>query len=114
MPSPKAHALGEFEALMLMATLHLVERGDDATGSAIRAELEARTARPIPRGSIYVTLDRLEDKKLLSSRLVPASDRGRRPRRAFRVTAAGVRAVRQSVSALVSLHKGLEPVLGEW
>jgi DNA-binding PadR family transcriptional regulator len=111
MSPANTNALGEFEALMIMATLHLAERGADATGAAIRAELEARTARPIPRGSIYATLDRLEDKKLLSSRLV-AAEKGRRPRRLFRVTPAGVRAVRQSVSALVSLYRGLEPVLG--
>jgi hypothetical protein len=31
----------------------------------------------------------------------------------FRVTAAGTRAVRAAVSTLVSMHKGLEPILGD-
>lgn len=98
---------------MLMAALHLTERGSEANGSAIRAEIEARTSRPVPRGSIYVTLDRLEDKKFLTSRLLPVSQKGRRPKRVFRVTPAGVRAVKQSVSTLVSMHRGLEPLLGD-
>jgi DNA-binding PadR family transcriptional regulator len=105
--------LGEFEALVLMAAIHLGERGEDANGSAIRSEIEARTDRPVPRGSIYVTLDRLEDKKLLASRLVGSAVKGRRPKRLFRVTPAGVRAVKQAVTTLVSMHKGLEPVLGD-
>lgn len=113
MPPTQSNALGEFEALMLMAALHLNERGAESNGSAIRAEIEARTARAVPRGSIYVTLDRLEDKKLLSSKLVAATEKGRRPKRVFRVTPAGVRAVKASVSTLVSMHKGLEPVLGD-
>jgi DNA-binding PadR family transcriptional regulator len=113
MTAAQANALGEFEALMLMATMHLSERGSEANGSAIRAEIEARTSRPVPRGSIYVTLDRLEDKGCLSSRLVLGSQKGRRPKRVFRVTPAGVRAVRQSVSTLVSMHRGLEALLGE-
>ena len=108
----QSNALGEFEVLMLMAALHLNERGAEANGSAIRAEIEARTARAVPRGSIYVTLDRLEDKKLLSSRLLPPTEKGRRPKRVFRATPAGVRAVKAAVSTLVSMHRGLEPMLG--
>lgn len=105
--------LGEFEALVLMAVMHLGERDADANGSAIRSEIEARTGRPVPRGSIYVTLDRLEDKKLLSSRAQVPAGAGKRPKRLFRATPTGVRAVRQSVSTLVSMHKGLEPALGD-
>jgi DNA-binding PadR family transcriptional regulator len=112
MPSTPAPVLGEFEALMMMAALHLTGRGAEANGSAIRAEIEARTGRPVPRGSIYVTLDRLEDKKLLTSRLAASPEPGRRPKRLFRVTPAGVRAVRQAVATLTSMHKGLEPILG--
>jgi PadR family transcriptional regulator len=103
--------LSEFEVVMLMAALHLAERGEDANGAAIRAEIEARTGRPVPRGSIYVTLDRLEDKRLLSSRVAAATTRAPRPRRVFRTTPAGIRAVREAMTTLLSMHAGLGPVL---
>jgi DNA-binding PadR family transcriptional regulator len=106
--------LGEFEALLLLAVLHLTEQGHDAAyGSAIRGEIESRTERAVPRGSIYVTLDRLEDKRLLVSREGGTSTaRGQRPKRVFRVTPAGVRAVRASVKAVIRMQRGLEAVLG--
>ena len=111
-PSP---GLGEFEALLLLAVLHLTEAGQEAYGSAIRAEIEARTGRSTPRGSIYVTLDRLEGKGLLASRNGAATpERGHRPRRIFKVTPAGVRAVRASVEVLTRMHRGLEAVLGRF
>ena len=56
--------LGEFEVIVLMAALHL---GKEAYGSAILDEIETRTGRRVSRGSVYITLDRLEDKKLLES-----------------------------------------------
>ena len=103
--------LGEFEVVVLMAVLHL---GGGAFGSAIRDEIERRSGRPVSRGSVYITLDRLEDKGLLQSRLdEPSATRGGRPKRLFRVTAAGVKSVKQSVALLSRMHKGLEPVLGD-
>lgn len=108
---PQPGVLGEFEVVILMAVLHL---GGDAFGSAIRDEIERRSGRPAARGSVYVTLDRLEEKGLLASRLDGAApNRGGRPRRVFRVTAAGLKAVRHSVALLSRMHKGLEPLLGD-
>jgi PadR family transcriptional regulator PadR len=104
--------LGEFETVVLLAVLHLDRQ---ASGSAIRTEIASRSGRAVPRGSVYVTLDRLEDKGLLSSRLADATAaRGGRPRRFFRVTAAGVEAVRESVGILARMQRGLEPLLGEF
>jgi DNA-binding PadR family transcriptional regulator len=103
--------LGEFEVIVLMAALHL---GREAHGSAILDEIESRTGRRVSRGSVYITLDRLEDKGLLESRLGGTSaSRGGRPKRVFRVTTAGVKAVKHSLSVLVRMHKGLEPLLGD-
>jgi PadR family transcriptional regulator PadR len=103
--------LGEFEVIVLMAALHL---GREAYGSAILDEIASRTGRRVSRGSVYVTLDRLEDKGLLESKLEGASaSRGGRPKRLFRVTAAGIKAVKHSLNVLVRMHKGLEPLLGE-
>jgi DNA-binding PadR family transcriptional regulator len=104
--------LGEFETIVLLAVLHLDKQ---ASGSAIRADIASRSGRAVPRGSLYVTLDRLEDKGLLASRLADATAaRGGRPRRIFRVTVVGVKAVRESVGVLSRMHRGLEPVLGEF
>jgi DNA-binding PadR family transcriptional regulator len=102
--------LGEFETIVLLAVLQLDKQ---ASGSAIRADIAKRSGRAVPRGSLYVTLDRLEDKGLLLSRLGDATTaRGGRPRRFFRVTAAGMKAVRESVGVLSRMHRGLEPLLG--
>ena|SRR5688572_22352169 len=108
-----ASLLGEFEALLLLAILQLTEQRQEAYGSAIRDEIESRTGRSVPRGSIYVTLDRLEEKGLLVSREAGASAaRGDRPKRLFKVTPSGLRAVKESVAALTRMQRGLEAVLG--
>jgi PadR family transcriptional regulator, regulatory protein PadR len=108
---PSDAPLGEFEVVVLLAALHL---GREAYGSAILDEIEARTGRRVSRGSVYITLDRLEDKGLLDSRLEAGSpSRGGRPKRLFRVTASGVKAVKHSLNVLVRMYKGLEPLLGE-
>ena len=101
--------LGEFEHLVLLAILRL---GDGAYAPAILDEIERRTGRPPSAGSVYVTLDRLEEKGLIRSRLDAAhDDRGGRPRRYVAVTALGLRRVRASRAALVALWRGLEGLL---
>jgi DNA-binding PadR family transcriptional regulator len=103
------NALGQFEQIVLLAILRL---GDAAYAPAILEEIEARTGNPASPGSMYVTLDRLEDKGLIRSRLADASDeRGGRPRRYVSVTAYGVRELRASRAALLKLWRGLEGVL---
>ena len=103
--------LGEFEQVVLLAAMHL---GDEAYGANVSEEIEARTVRKVSRGALYVTLDRLEDKGLVRSRLRdPRANRGGRPRRYIKVTAAGVRALRASRAALLDLWRGLEDRLQE-
>lgn len=104
-----AAPLGEFEVLVIMAVMHL---GAEASGTLVRDEIERRTGRSVSRGSVYVTLDRLTDKKLLASRLAGGSpERGGHPRRTFKTTAAGMAGVRSAVDALARMQKGLEPLL---
>jgi len=108
-----AYVLGEFETLIVLAVLHLAEQRQDANGSAIRDEIELRTGRSVPRGSIYVTLDRLEEKGLLMSREGGTSAaRENRPKRLFKATPGGVRAVKTAVATVTRMHRGLETVLG--
>lgn len=109
---PLTSPLGEFEVVVLLAVLHL---RDDAFGSAVRDEIERRSGRAVSRGSVYITLDRLEEKGLLGSRLAEASaSRGGRPKRFFRVTTAGRRGLKNSIAMLSRMHRGLEPILGEF
>jgi PadR family transcriptional regulator PadR len=97
--------LGEFEHIVLLAVLRL---GDQAYGVTIRREIEARTSREVSIGAIYATLDRLEAKNLVQSRLGdPTPERGGRSKRFFRVTAQGVSAVKHTHLALRSLTEGL-------
>lgn len=102
--------LGEFEVLVLMAVLHL---GDAAYPPAVRSAIEVRTGRPASRGAVYVTLDRLESKRLLTSRLEPVETGPGRPRRYYRVSARGLTAVRRALGAVARMRSGLEPLLDE-
>ncbi len=107
---PKAF-LGEFEQMVLLAIL---QQGGNAYGLDVRKELERSAEREVSRGAFYTTLDRLESKRYLSWRTaVSAGERGGMPRRVFRVTPAGVRALRHSRKALMNLWRGLDNVLGE-
>jgi DNA-binding PadR family transcriptional regulator len=95
----------------MMAVLH---GQDESFGSAIRNEIERRSGRAVSRGAVYITLDRLEEKGLLSSSPGGASDaRGGRPKRLFRVTAFGLKSLRHSLTQMKRMHAGLEPLLGD-
>lgn len=108
----QASALGEFEVVVLMAVLHL--QGDVAFGSAILREIKHRSGRDAARGSVYITLDRLEDKGLLASKLASGTAaRGGKPKRVFKLTARGTEQLKHSVALLSRMHKGLEPILGD-
>jgi DNA-binding PadR family transcriptional regulator len=97
--------LGEFELMVLLALIRL---GDEAYGVPISREIEQRSGREVALGSVYAALERLEEKGLVSSRLGdPTAERGGRAKRYFRITESGLRDVRQTQRALVSLWKGL-------
>jgi DNA-binding PadR family transcriptional regulator len=101
--------LGEFEQMILLAAMRLRE---DAYGVALMEELEATAGRRVSRGSVYVTLDRLETKGLLESSIAEGStERGGRPRRIVRVTAEGRAQLRRSREALMALWDGVEDAL---
>jgi DNA-binding PadR family transcriptional regulator len=97
--------LGELEQVLLLALLRL---GGEAYGAAIRQEIRERTKRSITPGAIYPTLDRLEERGLLRSRLGdPRPERGGRARRYFKVTAAGVREIKAAWRQTAALASGL-------
>ncbi len=91
----KPDSLGQFEQLVLTAILSL---RDDAYGVTIHAKVE-ELAHPkaASLGAIYVTLDRLEDKRLVASWLSdPTPERGGRAKRCYRLEALGERALQES------------------
>jgi DNA-binding PadR family transcriptional regulator len=99
--------LGEFEVLILLGVMRL---GDLAYPPAVKDEIERQTRRTVQRGAVYVTLDRLEAKGLLASRLEQDQPVARR-RRYYRISARGVRAVRRSLQAVERMRTGLDLVL---
>jgi PadR family transcriptional regulator, regulatory protein PadR len=101
--------LGEFEQMLMLAILRLE---DGAYGVRLMEELEARVGRRVSRGSVYVTLDRLEDKGFIESETADSTpSRGGRPRRIVTVTPAGLGELRKSRDALLTLWDGLEKAL---
>ena len=102
-------SLGEFEQVVLLAILRL---DDAAYAVAIRDEIASVTGRTVSRGSIYITLDRLETKGYLRSWLgEPTAERGGRAKRYYAVRPRGVEAVKAGRRALVALWRGLETKL---
>jgi PadR family transcriptional regulator, regulatory protein PadR len=102
-----ASPIGEFEVLVLMAVLRL---HPEAYAPAVRAEIQRRTGRRVSRGAVYITLDRLEGKGLLGSKLGERTDGGR-ARRYYSVAPKGVRAIKRALAALEQMRAGLEPIL---
>ena len=107
---PKAAFLGEWEQLVLLSLLHL---GADGYVLPLRADLSTRIGRSVSRGALYRTLDRLEQKGYVGWKLQDDRHeaRGGLPRRRFRVTPKGIKALRASRRALTDLWAGLEEVL---
>lgn len=65
----------------------------DKYGREIRREYEKRSAHPMPYGSLYVTLDRMEEQGFVRSRLGESGhERGGNRRKYYEITASGYRA----------------------
>ncbi len=102
---PEVPALGEFEQIVLLAILRL---DDSAYGVPIRKEIAKCTGREPAPGALYTTLDRLEEKGLVTSRYAdPTPTRGGRAKRYFKVSALGVKAVARAQRNYQRLLKGL-------
>jgi PadR family transcriptional regulator PadR len=108
----KPDSIGQFEQLVLTAILGLRE---NAYGVTIHEKVED-LARPkaISLGAVYVTLDRLEDKGLVSSWLSePTAERGGRAKRCYRMEALGERALQESAVTAKRIWDTLVEVLGK-
>ena len=97
--------VGEFEYLLLAAAVRL---GKNAYGAAIRQEIEAATGKPCSIGALYTTLDRLEVKGMVVTRLGdPTPLRGGRPKRMVRVTARGIEAATSFYNSVMCVSRGV-------
>ncbi len=108
MPEP----VGRFEQVILTAILSLRE---EAYGVSIH-EKAAELARPkkISPGAVYITLDRLEDKGLISSRLSnPTPERGGRSKRYYRLEALGERALEESAATAMRVWETVAEIWGD-
>ena len=88
--------------------LALIRLGDDAYGVSIRQEIERRTRHSVAIGAVYATLDRLAEKRFVTTWLSdPLPVRGGRARKHWRLTALGERAVRDAAASLAGMLEGL-------
>lgn len=100
----KTGVLGSFEELVLVATLR---RGDDAYAVTIRRELVERTGNDVAMGAVYATLDRLAEKRLVTSDIERRSGRVGRPRRYYAVTDAGLTMLAETKAIRDAMWTGL-------
>ena len=99
-----ADVLGIFEQVVLLSVLKL---GKDAYGRAVFRDVQVRLDRDVAAGAVYATLDRLEEKSLISSRLGAGTvARGGRPRRYYTLENAGLRALNESKEAVERIWLG--------
>ncbi|MEX0912602.1 MAG: helix-turn-helix transcriptional regulator [Gemmatimonadota bacterium] len=103
-------SLGEFEHLVLLATLHL---GADAYGVSVAEFIEERTGRRVNQAATYLTLRRLEEKDLVQSSMgEPTPERGGRAKRLFALTESGVVQLREKREELLAMWEGIPESLG--
>jgi len=104
-----ADILGAFEQAVLLAVLRLDE---DAYGRAILRDVQSRLERDVAPGAVHATLERLEQKGFVTSRVGGGTAiRDGRARRFYRVEPAGVRALDDARYSLDRVWRGVGRLL---
>lgn len=81
-------------------------RGGEKFGREVREEFGRRAGKPMPSGSLYTTLRRMENKGLIRSRMSgPTSNRAGNRRRFFKLTALGHRFLTNFEAWVIELKK---------
>ena len=102
-------------SLELMIMLAIMRLEDAAYGVPISREIEESAGRAVAMATVYASLDRLEARGLVKSRLGdPTPERGGRAKRLFTMTAAGIREVQDARRALTQLWNRLPQLKGQW
>ena len=96
--------IGDFEENLMLIAGILGE--EEAYAFRISKAFEERTGRSISIGSVHSTLDRLETKGFVKSKLKNStSQRGERTKRIFSITALGKRVLTESMEFKMELWK---------
>lgn len=73
----------------------------------MREVIETAAGRTCSLGALYTTLDRLESKGLVETRMsAPTQERGGRAKRMVRVTGKGTRAAREFYESVLRISSG--------
>ena len=99
-------SLQHFELHVLLAML--LQQGETYSVPLV-LELERRVSRPVSQAAVFITLGRLEKKGLVVSRLDESA--GGRTRRYFKLTKAGISAVKEQRLEHARLWRGLGRIL---
>jgi DNA-binding PadR family transcriptional regulator len=100
-----AETLGTFEQAVLLAIVRLQ---DDAYGRGILAEVQNRLNREVAAGAVHATLERLEARRFISSRLgLGTPIRDGRARRFYRLEAPGIEALNEARATVKNLWRGI-------
>lgn len=87
----KKYQLGEFEEIVIL-TIGILYK--NAYGVAIKKEIESRLSRNVSMGAMHTALVRLEDKGYIkSSHGESTEERLGRPKKYFKITALGRKAI---------------------
>lgn len=98
--------LGELEQQVLWAILRM---DGEAYGTPVLQALEERADRSVSPGALYATIDRLEEKGVIESRLADREPgRGGRRKRYLSVTPLGQETLREVRTTWMRLWEGLE------
>ncbi len=101
--------LGEFEQVILFS---IVQLDSEACGVSIRDTIRERTGRAASSGSIYTTLGRMEERDLVTSTdSAPGSGGRGRPRKYYRVTPKGARALMAAYTMIRAMAGDVIPEL---
>jgi DNA-binding PadR family transcriptional regulator len=102
--------LTDLELMILLAVLRV---GDNAYGVTVTREIEATAGRSVAVAVVYATLDRLQERGLVTSSVgEPTVERGGRAKRFFEVTGKGIRQIKDTQRALTALWSGLPELKG--
>ena len=104
----KKYQLGEFEEIVIL-TIAILHKG--AYGVAIKNEIENRLTRQVSMGAMHTALVRLENKGYIKSHDGEATtERMGRPRRYFKITALGKKAMEYAKETRNELWRAIPKV----
>jgi DNA-binding PadR family transcriptional regulator len=104
-----AEVLGTFEQAVLLAIARpRTELGKESYGRSILKEVALRLDREVSAGAVYATLDRLEQKGLISSEVRPGdAKRGGTQRRYYSIEPEGIRALNNAKEVVDRVWEGV-------